>query len=76
MWNAHLLGRDLARARFDLPRSTFDLRGNTLSPLFHENPEVAEAQAVLAELARGISADKYPSSRSSHPSEPTPERRS
>ncbi len=73
MWNAHLLGRDLARARFDLPRSTFDLRGNTLSPLFHENPEVAEAQAVLAELARGISADKYPSSRSSHPSEPTPD---
>jgi PAS domain S-box-containing protein len=73
MWNVSLLGRDLSSATFGLPLPALDQRGTPLNPLFDENPDLLQAQAILAELARGISADKYPPVRSLRPCEPSPD---
>jgi PAS domain S-box-containing protein len=40
-----------------------DLRGQLLSPLGDDNSDLNQAQALLAELARGISLDRRPSAR-------------
>src|SRR6202453_2058284 len=50
-----------------------NLRGNGLNPLFDENPDVVQAEALLAELARGIAIDRYPSERSAFRPEATPD---
>jgi PAS domain S-box-containing protein len=55
------------------PSSTaIALRGEGLN-LFEESQEISQAQALLAELARGISVDGYPSLASPHFSESTPD---
>jgi len=66
MWDGDVLGRALSS-------TTLDLRGKALNPLFNEKSEILQAEALLAELARGISVDRYPSSRSRGPSQTTPD---
>jgi len=66
MWDGDVLGRALSS-------TTLDLRGKALNPLFNEKSEILQAEALLAELARGISVDRYPSSRSRGPFQTTPD---
>ena len=60
-----MLGRALSGA-------TLDLLGEALNPLFDERDGVHRAEALLAELTRGISVDRYPPT-GSPPSESTPD---
>jgi len=66
MPNSNLLGSAFSRP-------AFDLREEVLNPLLDENGIIGQAEAILAELARGISVDRYPPISAPHPSEPTPD---
>jgi PAS domain-containing protein len=68
-------GKSLGAA---LSSTSLHLRGEALNPLFDDNQEVNQAEALLAELARGISFDphlstRYPPVGSPHSSDSTPD---
>jgi PAS domain S-box-containing protein len=74
MWNANWVGRVVSNGD-----RMAESRGPTLNPLFDENPELVQAQALLTELARGISVDRgntrdrYYATASAHHAEATPD---